>query len=108
MTWAVNHWPELVEHTKTPAMHWWTPSNARKRLVLAGFGEIWDRWDLRAQDEESGIRQGFFNLASETAGLRAVLGEVVIPDCAFAAGNLTAGLFPLMNGKLTGLYLRRG
>lgn len=84
MTWAVKHKPGLVGHTKTPAMHWWTPPKARKRLGQAGFGEIWDRWDLRAEDEESGIRQGFFNLAKRNRYLR-LLGDVVTSGSAYAA-----------------------
>jgi SAM-dependent methyltransferase len=84
MHWAMRSRPELVGHTKTPAVHWWTPRKARMKLRKAGFREVWDRWDLRLEDEESGFRRTFLVLAKANRALR-LLGDVVTPDCAYAA-----------------------
>jgi hypothetical protein len=37
MWWAARHRPELVGHTATPAVHWFSDRIARKRLAAVGF-----------------------------------------------------------------------
>ena len=57
MIWARDHAPELVGHTRTPAVNWFTRGKARRELTSAGFVEVWDRWDLRHLDAETGLRR---------------------------------------------------
>jgi hypothetical protein len=84
MYWAVRSRPNLVGYTETPAIHWWTPRKALTKLREAGFEEVWDRWDLRAENEESGIHHVFLRAAKVIRPLR-LLGDVITPDCAYAA-----------------------
>ena len=48
MEWAVRERPALVNHTKTPAYHWFTAKKVGKIGGAAGFAEFYDRWDMRA------------------------------------------------------------
>ena len=51
MRWAVENKPELVGHTTTPAIYWWTPWMARRVLAEAGFRAVYDRWQIRLESE---------------------------------------------------------
>jgi SAM-dependent methyltransferase len=84
MRWAVIKRPELVGFTEHPAIHWWTPYNARRRLANAGFDQVWDRWDLRLPSEGSGISQSAANLAKRFDWLR-LPGDIVYSGCSYAA-----------------------
>jgi len=84
MRWAVEHKPELVGHTENPALHWWTPQNAKRRLHEAGFDQIWDRWDIHLSQEASGWRR----IATQYAKRHRIarrLGDLVVPGCSYAA-----------------------
>jgi SAM-dependent methyltransferase len=54
MTWARDAMPHLVNYTKTPAINWFTPAKAHSLLTKHGFRQIYDRWDLRGEDEGGG------------------------------------------------------
>lgn len=84
MRWAVRARPDLVGHTAAPALHWWTPWNARRRLAAAGFSEIWDRWDLRRPEEQGGLPRIALTLAKKARTAR-LIGDVVVSGCAYAA-----------------------
>jgi SAM-dependent methyltransferase len=84
MKWALKYRPHLIGYTSTPAMHWWTPYNARRRLRKAGFSQIWDRWSLRRDEEENGVRRIFLNIAKVHPICR-LLGDLLFPDCSYAA-----------------------
>jgi SAM-dependent methyltransferase len=84
MIWAKDHAPELVGHTRAPAMNWFTPGKARRELAGAGFVEVWDRWELRRLDEESGLRRLLFQLCRSSSILK-LAGDVLVSGCSFAA-----------------------
>jgi 2-polyprenyl-6-hydroxyphenyl methylase/3-demethylubiquinone-9 3-methyltransferase len=54
MFWAVENYPALVGHTKTPGVHAFTPWGIRKMLREIGFAEVYDRWDLQRPEERKG------------------------------------------------------
>jgi SAM-dependent methyltransferase len=84
MAWARDHRPELVNHSRRPAFHWFTPGKARRKLEEARFAEVMDRWDLRRPGEDSGLRGRAVALFRRHRALR-FLGDVCIGECAFAA-----------------------
>jgi SAM-dependent methyltransferase len=64
MRWVVNNKPELVGFTEHPALHWWTPKNARSRLQSTGLNLIGDQWNLRLPSENKGLQRLFIKLAT--------------------------------------------
>jgi SAM-dependent methyltransferase len=84
MRWTLRHRPAWIGHSASPAMHWWTPHSARRRLQAAGFDAIWDRWELRRLEEQSGWRRWLVDAAQHSRVVRCGL-DVLIPDCAYAA-----------------------
>ena len=84
MRWAAVARPELVGGTSAPAVNWFTPRSARRELRRAGFGEIWDRWDLRRPDEASGLGAVGLRLAKGYRPVR-IVGDVLVSGCAYAA-----------------------
>jgi ubiquinone/menaquinone biosynthesis C-methylase UbiE len=84
MNWARDAKPKLIGHTKTPAIHWFTPSKANRILRTHGFDQIHDRWDLRGLDEGGSL----YKLA--LTGIRSTrfsktIADILVPDCAYAA-----------------------
>jgi SAM-dependent methyltransferase len=84
MWWAVAHNPDLVGHTQTPAVNWFTPWSARRKLRQAGFEEIWDRWDLYRPEEAAGVVRAMVSTAKHLRPAR-MIGDVLFPGCAYAA-----------------------
>lgn len=84
MIWSKNNHPELIGYTDHPAMHWWTPSNTRRRLKTAGFDKIWDRWDLRHPSEDNGILRIMIGFAKRFNYFR-IIGDMISPGCSYAA-----------------------
>lgn len=84
MIWAKNNHPSLVGFTETPALHWWTTKKAYRMLRQAGFGEIWDRWDLRRLEEEKGFRSALLSIIKKHRSARLVA-NVIVGGCSYAA-----------------------
>jgi len=84
MIWAQHNKPELVGYTEAPALHWWTPSKANRLLRGVGFNEIWDRWDLRKLEEESGLRQKILRSIKQYR-LARFFADVAVGGCSYAA-----------------------
>ncbi len=84
MAWAVRYRPELVGHTECPAVHWFTPWKARHMLREAGFSRVYDRWQLRLPEEESGFRRTALSLIRSSALLK-LLADAAVPGCSYAA-----------------------
>jgi ubiquinone/menaquinone biosynthesis C-methylase UbiE len=84
MHWAVKNRPGLVGYTEHPAIHWWTPQKARRKLREAGFSKVLDRWDLRNSEEDSGVA-GMLIAITKNNKLFHFVGDIVIPGCSFAA-----------------------
>jgi SAM-dependent methyltransferase len=84
MHWAARNRPELVGHTQTPAIHWFTPRKARRMLLEAGFSRVYDRWQLRLPEDESGLRRTAVTLLHSNSLLK-LLADMLVPGCAYAA-----------------------
>lgn len=84
MRWCTDHWPAAVNHTTKPALWWWTHGRAQKWLRDAGFSEIYDRWQLRANVPGGGPVQQAVRLAAQhpAAGR---LADVIVPGCSYCA-----------------------
>lgn len=98
MHWAMRRRPHLVGYTKAPAIHWWTPWKARRKLGQAGFAEVWDRWDwaMRPRGETTDqaslrVRLGsspparlLLDLARTRPTVK-ILGDIAVMGCTYAA-----------------------
>lgn len=84
MRWATNNRPELVGHTQRPALHWFTPRKARRMLREAGFSRVYDRWQLRLPEDESGFRRAAVTVV-RTSSLLKLVADMLVPGCAYAA-----------------------
>lgn len=84
MNWARDSKPHLVGYTKTPAIHWFTPSKARTLLQRHGFKRIYDRWDLRGLDEGDRLYRLVLQVVRSSRPLK-IIADIVVPDCAYAA-----------------------
>jgi hypothetical protein len=51
MHWVKDTKPHLVGYTRTPAINWLTPWKARALLQKHGFKQVYDRWNLRGENE---------------------------------------------------------
>ena len=65
MHWAAENKPELVGHTTTPAIYWWTPGGA-SRPRRGGLPAVYDRWQIRLESEVP--RRGLPASASSSGG----------------------------------------
>ena len=84
LRWATVHRPELIGHTSYPAVNWFTPWRAREVLYRHGFRKVWDRWDLRGEDEGRRIYAVALRLI-RISGLTKIIADIVVPGCSFAA-----------------------
>lgn len=84
MLWAKSHYPELIGHTKVPALHWWTNRIARHRLRKAGFIRSWTRWDLRLPHESPPFIKSTIAIISHSRTLQR-LADTFIAGCSYAA-----------------------
>ena len=84
MNWVKEKRPHLVGYTKTPAIHWWTPKKAKRKLQEAEFSKIIDRWDLRKLEEDYELRRTLASIIKNSNYLRR-LADMAIPGCSFAA-----------------------
>lgn len=84
MRWASQRRPELIGHTGTPAINWFTPAKARRMLAQAGFTKIYDRWDLRLKTE-GGMLHGLALEVMRHCPPAKLLANILIQGCSFAA-----------------------
>ncbi len=84
MEWAERNRPGLVGQTQGPAINWFTPWKARRMLAEVGFTRVYDRWELRFPEDESGLRRVAVGLAHASPFLK-FLGDVFVQGCAYAA-----------------------
>jgi ubiquinone/menaquinone biosynthesis C-methylase UbiE len=84
MWWAVRARPELVGNTVTPAIHWFSDAFTADKLGAAGFGRIFDRWDLRRPEEGSPRHARALRMIRGSRTLRR-LANVAVSECAYAA-----------------------
>ena len=84
MKWAKANRPELIGHTDMPAMNWLTRGKARRMLRRAGFGSVYDRWDLRLPEEGGKLHQHLMHVIQSFWPARAVA-DTLVSCCSFAA-----------------------
>ena len=84
MLWASTSHPELIGHTKVPALHWWTNRIARHRLRKAGFIRSWTRWELRLPHESPPFIKSSIAIISHSRTLQR-LADTFIAGCSYAA-----------------------
>jgi ubiquinone/menaquinone biosynthesis C-methylase UbiE len=84
MNWAKYNRPDLIGHTKYPAIHWFTPWKARRILTNHGFRIIYDRWDLRGEDEGGSIYKCFLGIIRKNIFTKAIA-DILLPSCSYAA-----------------------
>lgn len=84
MAWAADKKPHLVGHTSAPAINWFSPWKARRMLRQAGFGRIYDRWDLPCLPSSSRVKRALTILIRSTTCGKLVA-DVLRPGCAYAA-----------------------
>lgn len=84
MNWVKDHRPHLVGYTKAPAINWFTPSKARAMLRKHGFKQVFDRWDLRREDEGGQLYKLALRIIRSTK-LSKTLADIVVPGCSYAA-----------------------
>jgi SAM-dependent methyltransferase len=82
MDWALEHRPDLIGNTATPAYHWFTPWGVRQAMSRIGFGQTVDRWELRLDRESSGWRAAAVRLAKRSGAAR-LLGDIAVPECSY-------------------------
>jgi len=90
MAWAKTNKPELIGHTETPAIYWFTPWKARRMLRKAGFSRVYDRWDMPRPVSESALKRLVFGIIGSTAVTKA-LSDVFRAGCAYTAVKSPAG-----------------
>jgi 2-polyprenyl-3-methyl-5-hydroxy-6-metoxy-1,4-benzoquinol methylase len=84
MRWTARNRPAWIGNTDTPAMHWFTPAKTRAMLRDAGFGDVFDRWDLR-RDEEGGRFHAVALRWIRRRRLMRLLADMCVPACIYAA-----------------------
>jgi SAM-dependent methyltransferase len=84
MNWVEDAKPHLVGFTRTPAIHWFTPSKARRLLGNTGFKHVYDRWDLRAEGEGQGVYRLALRLIRSTTVTK-TCADILVPGCSYAA-----------------------
>ena len=84
MNWAKDAKPHLVGHTLTPAIHWFTPGKARTLLQRHGFKKIYDRWDIRGQNESGTLQRIALQVVRSTK-LTKTMADIVVPACSYCA-----------------------
>ena len=84
MDWAKSNRPDLIGHTESPAVHWFTPLKARRMLRYAGFTRVYDRWELRLPSE-GGFFYRFALSAVKLNSITKLLADIAVPCCAYAA-----------------------
>ena len=84
MMWAKFNRPELIGHTSYPAINWLTPWRALRILHQHGFREVWDRWDLRQEDEGGRLYRAALRTI-RISRLTKILADIAVQDLSFLA-----------------------
>lgn len=84
MNWVKDAKPHLVGHTRTPAIHWFTPRKARRLLREAGFSKVYDRWDIRGEDEGGNLYKLALGII-RSSRLTKNVADVLVAGCSYLA-----------------------
>lgn len=84
MHWAKTHKPKLIGFTETPAIHWFTPWKAQRILKKHGFRKVYDRWDLKGEDEVGTVYRLLLKVIRLNCITKAIA-DVLRPGCSYFA-----------------------
>ncbi len=84
MYWAKEHKPELIGNTEFPAIHWFTPWKANRVLKNHGFRKVYDRWDMRGENEGGNMYKFILKLI-RMSKVNKVIADVLMGGCSYAA-----------------------
>ena len=85
MLWAKQNQPDLIGFTDTPALHWWTPWMARRKLNEVGFTTVWDRWELRHLAENTSFSERWVLALPRRIRALRLLGDMIVKGGSYAA-----------------------
>jgi len=74
----------LMGNTEAPAVNWLTTGKARRLLAKHGFSRVWDRWDVRGE-EEGGTAYKITLRIIRSSRATKFIAEVLYPDCGYCA-----------------------
>lgn len=75
---AVTTRPEIVNHAKYPAVHWFTFYGLRRLLAQRGFSQFMDRFDLLAVKDTGTLKRVIVGMIRTVPGLR-LAGQLATP-----------------------------
>ena len=84
MRWAKMNRPQLIRHTDTPAINWFTPAKARRLLRVHGFRSVYDRWELRGEDEGGKAHRLALRII-RASRITKLIADVLVSGCSYAA-----------------------
>lgn len=84
MGWAMKNKPSLVGYTDSPAINWFTPWKANRLLKKAGFGRVYDRWDLISMDKLSFYQKIPLKII-KLGKITKLFADILIPGCEYLA-----------------------
>lgn len=84
MWWAVRNRPDLVGHTATPAINWFSDRLAQRKLAGAGFSAVVDRWNLRRESEGGRLHAAALKVI-RSSWIATRIANIMVPECAYAA-----------------------
>jgi ubiquinone/menaquinone biosynthesis C-methylase UbiE len=84
MWWAASKRPDLVGHTATPAINWFSDRVARKKLASAGFSMVIDRWGLRRENEGGPMHAAALKVIRSNP-IATRIANIAVSECAYAA-----------------------
>ncbi len=84
MRWAKEHKSDLVGGTQFPAVNWFTPGKARRVLQRHGFTKVYDRWELRS-DNEGGMAYRWAIRLIRSSRVTKLLADMLVRGCSYSA-----------------------
>ena len=84
MDWVPTNRPQAIGYTATPAINWLTPSKVHSLLHDSGFEKIYDRWDLRLEEEGNWLYSRLLRIIRSTKVTK-YIADIVIPGDSYAA-----------------------
>ena len=82
--WTHVHKNHLLGNTDAPAVNWFTSRRARQVLSKHGFRRVWDRWDVRGEDE-GGLAYRIVLRVVRSSRVAKFVADVLYPGCSYCA-----------------------
>src|SRR5262249_48133121 len=84
MHWTKEHKPELIGFTEFPAVNWFTPWKANRLLKNHGFRKVYDRWEIRGENEGGNIYKYMLKFI-RVSRVTKFAADVLVLGCSYAA-----------------------